>query len=108
MLELGGDVGARHIIGGNGELVAEIPADPREIFMDVDTPEAYRQLLAGYGIVSTALYHEALVAKARTGFGKGRLAGCHRHRAARQPPALRRPGDDRSALRRRQDCGCRA
>lgn len=46
MLTLDGDVGARHIIGGNGELVAEIPAEPGQIFMDVDTPEAYRQLLA--------------------------------------------------------------
>ncbi len=47
MLRLEGDVGARHIIGGNAELVAEIPADAREIFVDVDTPEAYRRLLAG-------------------------------------------------------------
>ncbi|WP_374383981.1 NTP transferase domain-containing protein [Dongia sp.] len=47
MLQLEGDVGARHIIGTNAELVAEIPADPHEIFMDVDTPEAYQQLLTG-------------------------------------------------------------
>jgi molybdenum cofactor cytidylyltransferase len=46
MLQLEGDVGARHIIGGNAELVAEIPASAREIFIDVDTPEAYRQLLS--------------------------------------------------------------
>lgn len=47
ILQVDGDVGARHIIGSNGELVAEIAADAREIFVDVDTPEAYRQLLAG-------------------------------------------------------------
>ncbi len=49
MLSLEGDVGARHIIGSNAELVAEVPADAREIFMDVDTPEAYQQLLAAAG-----------------------------------------------------------
>lgn len=48
ILRVDGDVGARHIIGSNSELVAEIPADAREIFMDVDTPEAYRDLLAGH------------------------------------------------------------
>ncbi|MBK8161161.1 MAG: molybdopterin-binding/glycosyltransferase family 2 protein [Rhodospirillaceae bacterium] len=47
MAKVDGDVGARHIIGGNSELVAEIPAEAAEIFVDVDTPEAYRQLLAG-------------------------------------------------------------
>ena len=47
MAQLDGDVGARHIIGGNSELVAEIPDEAAEIFVDVDTPEAYRQLLAG-------------------------------------------------------------
>ncbi|MDY0871171.1 molybdopterin-binding/glycosyltransferase family 2 protein [Dongia rigui] len=47
MLLLEGDVGARHIIGGNAELVAEVPAPAQEIFIDVDTPEAYQQLLAG-------------------------------------------------------------
>lgn len=47
MAQVDGDVGARHIIGGNSELVAEVPAEAAEIFVDVDTPEAYRQLLAG-------------------------------------------------------------
>ncbi|MBL8708070.1 MAG: molybdopterin-binding/glycosyltransferase family 2 protein [Rhodospirillaceae bacterium] len=46
ILALDGDVGARHIIGGNAEWVAEIPAEAREIFVDVDTPEAYRRMLA--------------------------------------------------------------
>jgi molybdenum cofactor cytidylyltransferase len=46
MLALEGDVGARHLIGSHGELVAEVAAEPGEIFVDVDTPDAYRQLLA--------------------------------------------------------------
>lgn len=45
MLALEGDIGARQIIAGNAELVAEVPAEPQEIFVDVDTPEAYRQVL---------------------------------------------------------------
>ena len=36
-----------NIIGGNAELVAEVTAPAHEIFVDVDTPEAYQQLLAG-------------------------------------------------------------
>lgn len=46
MLALDGDVGARHIIAGNAEMVVDVPAEAREIFVDVDTPEAYRQILA--------------------------------------------------------------
>ncbi|WP_374366814.1 NTP transferase domain-containing protein [Dongia sp.] len=46
ILSLDGDVGARHIIAGNAELVVEVPAAAREIFVDVDTPEAYRQIVA--------------------------------------------------------------
>ncbi len=49
MLQLEGDVGARHIIGSNAELVAEVTAPAHEIFIDVDTPEAYQQLLASVG-----------------------------------------------------------
>lgn len=45
ILQLEGDVGARHIIGSNAEFVAEIPAPSQEIFVDVDTPEAYQELL---------------------------------------------------------------
>ncbi len=36
---LEGDVGARHLIGGYGEAVVEVPADAAA-FVDVDTPEA--------------------------------------------------------------------
>lgn len=46
MLALEGDIGARHIIAANGEVVAEVPADPGQIFVDVDTPEAYQAMLA--------------------------------------------------------------
>ncbi|MFN3461634.1 MAG: NTP transferase domain-containing protein [Oceanibaculum sp.] len=46
MLALEGDIGARQIIAANGEAVAEVPADPGQIFVDVDTPEAYRAMLA--------------------------------------------------------------
>ena len=46
ILALEGDVGARHIIAGNAEWVAEVPASALEIFADVDTPEAYAAILA--------------------------------------------------------------
>jgi molybdenum cofactor cytidylyltransferase len=35
-----GDVGARHLIGGYAEAVAEVPLDDAGAFTDVDTPEA--------------------------------------------------------------------
>jgi molybdenum cofactor cytidylyltransferase len=44
MMALAGDVGARHLIGEHAELVTEIEAEDAGIFMDVDTPEAYRDL----------------------------------------------------------------
>jgi molybdenum cofactor cytidylyltransferase len=40
-----GDIGARHLIGGYGEAVTEVPADPGAL-VDVDTPEALRALQA--------------------------------------------------------------
>ena len=43
MMALAGDVGARHLIGEHAELVAEIAGDAG-ILLDVDTPEAYREL----------------------------------------------------------------
>jgi molybdenum cofactor cytidylyltransferase len=42
MMELAGDVGARHLIGEHAELVTEIEAEDGGIFLDIDTPEAYR------------------------------------------------------------------
>jgi molybdenum cofactor cytidylyltransferase len=44
MTELHGDVGARHLIGEHAELVTEIEAEDAGIFLDIDTPEAYRAL----------------------------------------------------------------
>ena len=44
MLELPGDGGARHLIGEHAELVTEIAAEDGGIFLDIDTPEAYRTL----------------------------------------------------------------
>jgi molybdenum cofactor cytidylyltransferase len=44
MTALAGDVGARHLIGEHAELVTEIAAENAGIFLDIDTPEAYRTL----------------------------------------------------------------
>jgi molybdenum cofactor cytidylyltransferase len=44
VLEIGGDVGARHLIGQHEDLVAEVPVDDDAIFLDVDTPEALERL----------------------------------------------------------------
>jgi molybdenum cofactor cytidylyltransferase len=44
MMELHGDVGARHLIGEHAELVTEVEAEDAGIFLDIDTPEAYRTL----------------------------------------------------------------
>jgi molybdenum cofactor cytidylyltransferase len=44
MTALAGDVGARHLIGEHAELVTEIEAEDAGIFLDIDTPEAYRNL----------------------------------------------------------------
>jgi molybdenum cofactor cytidylyltransferase len=46
MLELEGDVGARHLIGAHDDQVAELSVDDAAVFTDVDTPEAYDRLLA--------------------------------------------------------------
>jgi molybdenum cofactor cytidylyltransferase len=44
VLEIGGDVGARHLIGAHEDMVAEVPIDDDAIFLDVDTPEALSAL----------------------------------------------------------------
>lgn len=44
VLQIGGDVGARHLIGQHEDLVAEVAIDDDSIFMDVDTPEALEKL----------------------------------------------------------------
>jgi molybdenum cofactor cytidylyltransferase len=44
MMELAGDVGAKHLIGEHAEQVTEVEAGDGGIMLDVDTPEAYRAL----------------------------------------------------------------
>lgn len=41
---LTGDVGARHLIGEHAALVAEVPLEDDAALLDVDTPEALRQI----------------------------------------------------------------
>jgi molybdenum cofactor cytidylyltransferase len=40
MVELAGDVGAKHLIGEHAELVAEVEMDDDAVLVDIDTPEA--------------------------------------------------------------------
>ena len=47
MRAVAGDVGARHLIGAHGELVAEVPIDDDGVLVDVDTPEALTAIGAG-------------------------------------------------------------
>ncbi len=47
MAALTGDVGAKHLMAGHPELVAEIPAEDDGILADVDTPEALAALSSG-------------------------------------------------------------
>ena len=44
MMALAGDVGAKHLIGEHADQVTEVEARDAGIMMDVDTPEAYREL----------------------------------------------------------------
>lgn len=44
MARLAGDVGARHLIGEHAALVAEVPFDDAAALLDVDTPDALRQI----------------------------------------------------------------
>jgi molybdenum cofactor cytidylyltransferase len=45
MQALAGDVGARHLIGSYGEQVAEVTAETTAIFRDIDTPQAFADLI---------------------------------------------------------------
>jgi molybdenum cofactor cytidylyltransferase len=47
MGRLKGDVGARHLIGENAELVAEVAMEDDAIFVDIDTPQALTRIRAG-------------------------------------------------------------
>ena len=46
MAELGGDVGAKHLIGTNEDLVVEVALGDDAILTDVDSPEALKELAA--------------------------------------------------------------
>ncbi|MBT5570081.1 MAG: NTP transferase domain-containing protein [Alphaproteobacteria bacterium] len=46
MTALGGDVGAKHLIGENADLVIEVPIEDDAVIVDVDSPEALARLRA--------------------------------------------------------------
>jgi molybdenum cofactor cytidylyltransferase len=50
LLGVEGDVGARHLIGGYGEAVVEVPLDDAAALTDVDTPEALIALRAAMAV----------------------------------------------------------
>ena len=41
MAEVSGDVGARHLIGANADLVYEVEFEDTAVLMDLDTPEQW-------------------------------------------------------------------
>jgi molybdenum cofactor cytidylyltransferase len=47
METIGGDSGAKHLIGTNEELVAEVPMEDDAIFLDIDTPTALAAARSG-------------------------------------------------------------
>ena len=47
MREIGGDVGARHLIGEHDDEVVEIEMEDDAALVDIDTPEALAALLEG-------------------------------------------------------------
>ncbi len=47
LLSLAGDIGAKHIVAENDELVCEIAADDDGPLIDIDTPESLEDFLAG-------------------------------------------------------------
>jgi molybdenum cofactor cytidylyltransferase len=49
MMEVSGDVGARHLIGTHSELVVEVEMKDDGVMIDVDTPDALARLNAGSG-----------------------------------------------------------
>ena len=46
MASLGGDVGAKHLIGDNADLVCEVEMEDDAVLVDVDSPEALESLVA--------------------------------------------------------------
>ena len=49
MMEVSGDVGARHLIGIHGELVVEVEMKDDGVMIDVDTPDALARMNAASG-----------------------------------------------------------
>lgn len=49
MMDVSGDVGARHLIGTHGELVVEVEMKDDGVMIDVDTPDALAKLNAASG-----------------------------------------------------------
>ena len=45
-MSLGGDIGAKHLIAENSDLVIEVPIADDSVLMDVDSPEALSRLVA--------------------------------------------------------------
>src|SRR5689334_5152664 len=50
LMAVEGDVGARHLIGGYGEAVVEVPVEDAAALTDVDTPEALTALRAALAV----------------------------------------------------------
>jgi molybdenum cofactor cytidylyltransferase len=44
MKTVAGDVGAKHLIGENEDVVREVPFDDGGVLLDVDTPQALASL----------------------------------------------------------------
>lgn len=45
-MSLGGDIGAKHLIAENADLVIEVPVDDDAVLIDVDSPDALSRLVA--------------------------------------------------------------
>ncbi len=45
MMELRGDVGAKHLIGDYQQFVIEVESDDNSVFQDIDTPQAYAEVV---------------------------------------------------------------
>jgi molybdenum cofactor cytidylyltransferase len=50
LMAVDGDVGARHLIGGYGEAVVEVPVEDAAALTDVDTPEALNSVRAALAV----------------------------------------------------------
>ena len=96
IMALEGDVGAKHLMAMNDELVCEIEADDDGPLMDIDTPEA---LAAARANMSDPLYKKELLRLAADAIGAGRLSSPDATGECAQS-GLRRPRDSRSGSER--------